>query len=292
MAAAVPSDRSLLKEALMQSAAGGTAGCVEVSLLHPLDVIKTRFQLPNSGGYNGVIDCARKMSAKEGVTSFWKGVLPPILVQTPKRAYKFLCFNQFRGLFEAAAGPGTHPAACAAAAGLACGMTEAALVNPTEVVKVKMQVDRARQDSAPTTRQAARQILKQDGMWRGGLLGKGITASMLRDGTWNMVYFGVYHGGKGYLPTASAAAAAACTPPEEQDAYLRAAEFLGRFGLGLAAGTLASVLNIPFDVAKSRIQGPQDKVQYSNSTLRTVYDVARREGIGALYTGLVPKIMR
>ncbi len=30
-----------------------------------------------------------------------------------------------------------------------------------------------------------------------------------------------------------------------------------KFGIGFTAGTLASVVNIPFDVAKSRIQGPQ-----------------------------------
>lgn len=32
---------------------------------------------------------------------------------------------------------------------------------------------------------------------------------------------------------------------------------MGRVVLGFTAGTLASIANIPFDVAKSRIQGPQ-----------------------------------
>ncbi len=170
---------------------------------------------------------------------------------------------------------GLHPAAEAAAAGLLTGMTEAALVNPTEVVKVKMQADRAHQEAAQTTRQSAKQIMKEDGLWRGGLLGKGITASMLRDGTWNMIYFGLYHGGKMYvLPHP--------TKKGESD-------FAGRFMLGLAAGSAASVVNIPFDVAKSRIQGPHGD-EYG--TLRTIRDVARAEGVGALYTGLVPKVMR
>ncbi len=38
--------------------------------------------------YDGVADCMRKMYRSEGVLSFWKGVLPPILVETPKRAWK------------------------------------------------------------------------------------------------------------------------------------------------------------------------------------------------------------
>lgn len=34
-------------------------------------------------------------------------------------------------------------------------------------------------------------------------------------------------------------------------------EVARKFAIGLAAGTIASCANIPFDVAKSRIQGPQ-----------------------------------
>lgn len=34
----------------------------------------------------------------------------------------------------------------------------------------------------------------------------------------------------------------------------------GRVALGFTAGTLASVANIPFDVAKSRVQGPQPEL--------------------------------
>ncbi len=91
--------RSLAKEVCMQAVAGGCAGGVEVALMHPLDVIKTRFQLPDNK-YRGVIHCARQMSRKEGFFSFWKGVWPPILVQTPKRAYKFLCFEQCRKVMD------------------------------------------------------------------------------------------------------------------------------------------------------------------------------------------------
>ncbi len=34
-------------------------------------------------------------------------------------------------------------------------------------------------------------------------------------------------------------------------------EFLRKFTIGLVSGTISSCVNIPFDVAKSRIQGPQ-----------------------------------
>ena len=73
-------------------------------IMHPLDLIKTRFQLQNnvltsgqSGQhYTGVRDCAAKMYRQEGMFSFWKGILPPILVETPKRAWKFFTFASNR----------------------------------------------------------------------------------------------------------------------------------------------------------------------------------------------------
>ncbi len=71
-------------------------------------------------------------------------------------------------------------------------------------------------------------------------------------------------------------------------------EFLRKCGLGLASGSLASCFNIPFDVAKSRIQGPQPvpgQVKY-HGTLRTIAMVQREEGFRALYKGLVPKVLR
>ena len=63
---------------------------------------------------------------------------------------------------------------------------------------------------------------------------------------------------------------------------------------GLTAGTLSSIVNIPFDVAKSRIQGPQPipgQIKY-RTCFATMATVSKEEGVGALYRGLVPKIMR
>jgi len=53
-----------------------------------------------------------------------------------------------------------------------------------------------------------------------------------------------------------------------------------RLAIGFCSGTLASMANIPFDVAKSRIQGPQPQpgvIKY-RSTFASVAMVYREEG--------------
>eukprot|EP00088_Acartia_fossae_P030457 TRINITY_DN31441_c0_g1_i1.p1 TRINITY_DN31441_c0_g1~~TRINITY_DN31441_c0_g1_i1.p1 ORF type:complete len:216 (+),score=26.07 TRINITY_DN31441_c0_g1_i1:46-648(+) len=160
-------------------------------------------------------------------------------------------------------------------AGLGSGVTEAIIVNPFEVVKVKLQSNQAHQSEAPTTGYVARQIIKSDGIF--GLLGKGITATMGRNGFFNMIYFGFYHSTKQYIP--------ATTDPK--------LELAGKIVLGFTAGTLGSCFNIPFDVAKSRIQGPQrEGVEVYRGTAKVILRVYREEGFLALYKGLLPKVLR
>ena len=106
------------------------------------------------------------MYRTEGLFSFWKGILPPILVETPKRAWKFLTFEQFKTLFNFG-GKDAPPTAIVikylkilctlrtllfkvfhihfqtySLAGLGSGVTEAIIVNPFEAIKVRMQSNR------------------------------------------------------------------------------------------------------------------------------------------------------
>ncbi|KFB53119.1 AGAP002939-PA-like protein [Anopheles sinensis] len=146
----MPSDvKEFLRQAAMQVGAGGSAGFVEVCIMHPLDLVKTRLQLqasPAAGAsksatyYNGVFDCIRKMAKAEGVFSLYKGILPPVLVETPKRAVKFLTFEQYKRFFMFGADKPTP--LTFSLAGLGAGVTEAILVNPFEMVKVTLQANK------------------------------------------------------------------------------------------------------------------------------------------------------
>ncbi|XP_075469436.1 mitochondrial 2-oxodicarboxylate carrier isoform X6 [Ascaphus truei] len=213
---------SFWTEASQQVLAGGSAGLVEICLMHPLDVVKTRFQIQRNksdpSSYKSLGDCFRKIYRSERLMGFYKGILPPILAETPKRAVK-----------------------------------------------------------QPSTFAQARHVIRTEGIGFRGL-NKGLSATLGRHGVFNMVYFGFYFNVKNAIPV-------------NEDATL---EFLRKCIIGLASGTLASVINIPFDVAKSRIQGPQPEpgvIKY-RSCWKTMVTVYKEEGFQALYKGLLPKIMR
>uniref|UniRef100_A0A3B5KGH7 Mitochondrial 2-oxodicarboxylate carrier n=1 Tax=Takifugu rubripes TaxID=31033 RepID=A0A3B5KGH7_TAKRU len=258
--------RSMLREASHQIIAGGSAGLVEICLMHPLDVVKTRFQIqrgssdPNS--YKSLGDCFRTIFRNEG--SF-------IFLFSPQ----FFTFEQYKKLLNLTP---LSPGVALSVAGLGAGLTEAVVVNPFEVVKVSLQANRdAFKEVQPSSFAQARRIIKMDGFGRKGL-NKGLTSTLGRHGVFNMIYFGFYFNVKDAIPTSP-------------DPTL---EFLRKFTIGLVSGTISSCVNIPFDVAKSRIQGPQPvpgEIKY-RTCFQTMALVYREEGYLALYKGLVPKIMR
>lgn len=71
-------------------------------------------------------------------------------------------------------------------------------------------------------------------------------------------------------------------------------DYAYRSAIGFTAGTLASIVNIPFDVAKSRIQGylPEGAPRKYNTCFQAIMLVKKEEGFRALYKGIVPKVMR
>lgn len=246
--------------------------------MHPLDVVKTRFQIQRGTSdptsYKSLGDCFRTIFRNEGIFGFYKGILPPILAETPKRAVKFFCFEQYKKLLGLTP---LSPGVALTVAGLGSGLTEAVVVNPFEVVKVSLQANRDAFKEQPSSFAQARKIIKAGGFGLNGL-NRGLTSTLGRHGIFNMIYFGFYFNVKDAIPAS-------------QDPTL---EFLRKFTIGLVSGTISSCVNIPWDVAKSRIQGPQPvpgEIKYK-TCIQTMVLVYKEEGYLALYKGLIPKIMR
>ncbi|KAH7967665.1 mitochondrial 2-oxodicarboxylate carrier [Rhipicephalus sanguineus] len=263
-------------KAAVQFSSGAVAGFIEVCVNHPLDVVKTRLQMQSADDpnrYKSIADCFRRMARSEGVLSVYKGILPVLVVETPKMALRFVVYEQTKRVVS----PHLSLVPSNLIAGFLAGAIEGIAVNPFEVVKVRLQTDRTLVAAQPSAYAVARQIYRKNGFGREGL-SLGLTANLFRHGIFVMFYFTFY----AKLKEAA---------PEFKN---RHQHNLYKVGAGLISGCVSTLLNIPWDVVKSRIQGLQPvpgepKYKTCWQSFKVVY---REEGFLALYKGLAPKMLR
>ncbi|KAF9516680.1 hypothetical protein BS47DRAFT_1340564 [Hydnum rufescens UP504] len=244
-----------------QFLAGAIAGISEICTFYPLDVVKTRMQLER-GQSPSLVASFRNIVAQEGFGRLYKGLVPPLLLEAPKRATK--C--QWSRLLEPPlmpikySGQSTMTLGLSTLTGCSAGATESFVVVPFELVKIRLQ-DKATTFKGPI--EVIKHILKTEGAL----------------GLYNGGYFGTIFQVKAYLPK-----------PDSPQSRLMNDFVAGTFG-----GLVGTAMNTPFDVVKSRIQGAgkvPGVVPKYGWTYPSLALIAREEGLRALYKGFVPKVLR
>ncbi|EJF58682.1 mitochondrial carrier [Dichomitus squalens LYAD-421 SS1] len=244
-------------------AAGAIAGISEILTFYPLDVVKTRMQLETGKSKQGVVGAFRTIIKEEGFGRLYRGLVPPLLMEAPKRATKFAANDFWGKQILTLAGDKKMTQPLAIATGCAAGATESFVVVPFELVKIKLQ-DKASKYAGPID--VVKQVVKND-----GLLGlyAGMEATMWRHFWWNGGYFGCIFQVRALLPK----------PKDNKTRLLN----------DLLAGTVGGL------VVKSRIQGASKVpgvVPKYNWTYPALVTIFREEGPAALYKGFVPKVLR
>jgi len=240
---------------------------------YPLDVVKTRMQLQLGKAEFGVVGTLRNIVVNEGFWRLYRGLLPPLLLEVPKRAVKFSANDFWGKTYLSALGTSEMTQGLSVLTGASAGASETVVVVPFELVKIKLQ-DKSSTFKGPA--EVVARIIKQDGLF--GLYG-GWESTLWRQAVWNAGYFGSIFKVREMLPKA--------TTPE--------AKLMNNFISGTIGGTIGTVLNTPFDVVKSRVQGANNipgAIPKYNWALPSLVIIAREEGIRALYKGFVPKVMR
>ncbi|CAO3580912.1 unnamed protein product [Absidia cylindrospora] len=256
----------------LQLTCGAIAGVVEILALYPLDVIKTRAQL-SSGASVGVVSSFKDIIHSEGVTTLYRGITFPLLVEMPKRAITFAANEQFTTFYKKLFGMDHVTPSLALATGVSAGITEASVIVPFELVKVRLQ-DKANARIYKNAFDALKKIIHKEGVLA---LYNGLEATILRHAVWNGGYFSVISSVRDVLPEA-----------QNKNEQLR-----NNFVAGTTGGIFGTMLNAPTDVVKSRIQsftGPGPR-KY-NWTLPSIVLIGKEEGIRSLYRGFVPKVLR
>ena len=159
--------------------------------------------------------------------------------------------------------------------GASAGATEAFVVVPFELVKIRLQ-DKAQAGKYNGMVDCFAKVIRAEGILA---LYNGLESTLWRHILWNAGYFGCIFQVREWLP--------------------KATNKSGQMGNDLLAGaiggTVGTILNTPMDVVKSRIQnspkiaGTVPKYNWAWPAVGTVF---REEGFSALYKGFLPKVLR
>lgn len=255
-----------------QFLAGGIAGTSEILIMYPLDVVKTRFQLQSGQSgqhYSSVFDCFKRIIKEEGFGRLYRGIIPPIMMEAPKRAIKFAANEQYGSLYKNLnlSGP-----LVPVLTGISAGCTEAFIVVPFDLVKIRLQ-DKASAGKYLNTIDCVRKVVKHEGILA---FYKGLESTLWRHGVWSGIYFGCIAN----IKTSS-------SMNFLKENY-KLNDLQVNFIAGLMGGTLGTLGNTPFDVLKTRIQNNV----VTGFALPGIVQIARQEGIRSLWKGFVPKVMR
>lgn len=248
--------------------------------MYPLDVVKTRVQLQTGKGvgedaYTGMLDCFRKIIAKEGPGRLYRGITAPILMEAPKRATKFAANDEWGKFYRNVFGIPKMNQPLSILTGATAGATEAFVVVPFELVKIRLQ-DKAQAHKYSGMLDCVQKIIRQEGILT---LYQGLESTMWRHILWNAGYFGCIFQVRGML-----------SKPKDKTSQITNDLISGTIG-----GTVGTILNTPMDVVKSRIQNAPKiagGVRKYNWAWPSLALVMKEEGFGALYKGFLPKVLR
>lgn len=265
---------------IYQFAAGAIAGVSEILVMYPLDVVKTRIQLQAGGAtsaeaYTGMVDCFQKIVRTEGFSRLYRGIEAPILMEAPKRATKFAANDSWGKFYRDLFGMAKANQSLSILTGATAGATEAFVVVPFELVKIRLQ-DKASAGKYTSSLDAVTKIIKSEGPLA---LYNGLESTLWRHILWNAGYFGCIFQVRALLPKTEK----------------KSTQTLNEMLAGATGGTVGTILNTPMDVVKSRIQNSPKvagSVPKYNWAWPSVALVMKEEGFGALYKGFIPKVLR
>lgn len=274
---------------------GGLAGIIGVASVFPIDLAKTRLQNQRAGSeaYRSMLDCLRKVIASEGFFGMYRGSAVNLILITPEKAIKLTGNDLFRHILssppKADGKPGHLSLPREMLAGGGAGLCQIIVTTPMELLKIQCQdagrtaVGRNLSDQQrPSALKVAKELIRTNGFF--GLY-KGISATLVRDISFSMVYFPLFAN----LSTLNVINDIIPGAAESGDNSV----FWVNFTAGcIAAGTAAFLVN-PADVVKTRLQlinTSAGEERYFGMRQAFV-DIYRKEGPKAFLKGAGCRVM-
>ena len=162
------------------------------------------------------------------------------------------------------------------------GMTATAVIQPIDMVKVRLQLagEGLRTGPKPTALGVTRDIIAQGKVLD---LYNGLSAGLLRQAVYTTARLGIFDTFQNMLQARAEKNGTKVT-------------FVERGAAGLTAGGLAAMIGNPADLALIRMQSDGLKPKEARANYRSVFDaltrIAKAEGITALWAGAYPTVIR
>ncbi|KAK2703718.1 mitochondrial uncoupling protein 4-like isoform X2 [Artemia franciscana] len=266
---------------------------VAETVTYPLDLTKTRLQIQGERAkiaesglkhtpYRGMVATMLGIIREEGFTNLWKGLSPAIYRHLVYSGIRMATYEYMRDNVLQKKSDGSFPLWKSALGGMTAGAVGQFCANPTDLIKVQMQMEGRRRLEGKPPRvkgviEAASQILREGGV-RG--LWKGWAPNVQRGALVNLGDLTTYDTAKHFFLSHTSL----------KDGHL--VHIMSSVCAGFVGATMAT----PADVIKSRIMNqPTDSkgrgLTYKSS-IECLMATIRNEGAFALYKGFIPTWIR
>lgn len=249
--------------------AGALAGMFVSLWLHPIDTVKTIIQ-SRTVGHRLLFHNLGSIMSERGIAGLYRGIGSNLASSAPISGIYTFTYESVKAALLPHLAKEYHAFAHCVAGGCA-SIATSFIYTPSECVKQQMQVGSQYCNSW----KALTGILEKGGF---PLLYAGWGAVLCRNVPQSVIKFYTYEGLK-HLALRSHSA----------EAHLGTLQTLAFGGL---AGSTAALFTTPFDVIKTRLQTQiLGSPTYYEGVFQAFQHIARHEGVGGLYRGLLPRLV-
>ncbi|XP_017237229.1 uncharacterized protein LOC108210455 [Daucus carota subsp. sativus] len=244
----------------------GTAVAAATAITHPLDVLKVRLQMQlvgQRGPLTGMGQAFVQVLQNEGAKSLYRGLTPALMRSVLYGGLRLGLYEPSKYVCELAFE--SNNILMKIASGAFSGALATALTNPSEVLKVRLQMN---QNSSTGPIEELRRISSTEGMTA---LWKGVGPAMARAAALTASQLATYDESKQVLTRWT---------PLEEGFYLHLIS-------STIAGSISTVVTAPIDLVKTRLmlQRESKVVGTYQNGFHCAYQVLRTEGLRGLYKG-------
>ncbi|KAI9341101.1 mitochondrial carrier domain-containing protein [Obelidium mucronatum] len=287
--------------ALHQAVAGLSAGAVTTILLHPLDVVKIRFQVndKDKGGiFRGTLRALRTIKAEDGFRGLYRGLTANFLGATAAWGFYFSCYDSIKNQMQIYVDnhsatpvvqsftPDGKPIKTASRltpthhliASTITGVLTCFVTNPLWIMKIRMCSDRKVDPGAyQTFREGMSSMYRNEGI-RG--LYRGLVPALFGVSQ-KSFQFVAYEELKKWRTA------------RVGGGDLNRLGTLDYMGMATVAKLFAMTITYPYQVVRARIQNQRgDAAGVYKTTLGTIRIVYKGEGLWGFYKGIGPNLIR